>query len=182
MRKKSERQLIGGNGMDLILVGFMGSGKTTIGRLLANRLGKDYFDLDEMIVERAGMSIPEIFKILGEEEFRKIEQQCLKDAEQLSGVLGTGGGTPTFEGNQQILIQMGAPVVLLQASIETTLSRIAGNDDRPLVTKFGPDGLKHLLEQRQADYGLVSDVQIVTDNLAPMEVVHKIVNQIKVVE
>ncbi|GAY73941.1 shikimate kinase [Lentilactobacillus kosonis] len=168
--------------MDLILVGFMGSGKSTVGKLLAQKLDKEYFDLDELVVQRAGMSIQEIFEQSGEAGFRKIEQQCLRDTEHLSGILSTGGGTPIPENNQQILNKMGAPVVLLAASIETTLARITDSDGRPLVEQLGPSGLNKLFKQRQIAYSQVSDFQIHTDRLSPVEVTEQIMEQFQVVK
>ena len=87
--------------MKISLIGFMGCGKTTVGRLLSKRLGIPFFDLDELVVEREGMSIPEIFKKKGERVFRKLESQVLKELllKNISFVLSTGGGTPTYLNN-----------------------------------------------------------------------------------
>ncbi len=166
--------------MDLILVGFMGSGKTTVGKLLADRLGKQYFDLDQLIVEQTGMSIPQIFAERGEDGFRMIEQQCLQSTNKLPGILGTGGGTPMQRNNQEFLGQVGAPVVLLSASIKTILARLAGDNNRPLVEKLGAAGLADLQAQRHDTYLNVSDLQVATDELTPFEVADKIIDQLKV--
>lgn len=166
--------------MDLILVGFMGSGKTTVGKLLADRLGKQYFDLDQLIVEQTGMSIPQIFAERGEDGFRMIEQQCLQSTNELPGILGTGGGTPMQRNNQEFLGQAGAPVVLLSASIKTILARLAGDNNRPLVEKLGAAGLADLQAQRHDTYLNVSDLQVATDELTPFEVADKIIDQLKV--
>ncbi|AQW20655.1 shikimate kinase [Lentilactobacillus curieae] len=166
--------------MDLILVGFMGSGKTTVGKLLADRLGKQYFDLDQLIVEQTGMSIPQIFAERGEDGFRMIEQQCLQSTNEFPGILGTGGGTPMQRNNQEFLGKAGAPVVLLSASIKTILARLAGDNNRPLVEKLGAAGLADLQAQRHDTYLNVSDLQVATDELTPFEVADKIIDQLKV--
>ncbi len=156
--------------MKAILVGFMGSGKTTVGNILADELGVAYHDLDDIIVQEAGKTIPEIFAQGGEESFRQIETQALESAIGLDGILGTGGGTPMRSENQKLLSETDAPVILLDVLPETIMSRLSGDNNRPLVQQLGPVGLRDLKQKRDSTYYGVSDFTISTDKLTPEEV------------
>lgn len=118
----------------IILVGLMGSGKTTIGVALAKRLGLEFFDSDRLIEEQAGVSIAEIFERDGEEFFRKVEgktiRRLLKKGKPL--VLATGGGAFMNEKTRRTAKKY-AVSVWLDANIETLLERVEGNNNRPLL-------------------------------------------------
>lgn len=161
--------------MKAILVGFMGSGKTTVGQLLAQRLGTTQRDLDAVIVDRAGKSIQQIFDDEGEASFRQMEHDTLADVlENTSGILSTGGGTPIQLANFDLLKASPVPVILLNVKPETIMDRLADDTDRPLVKELGLDGLVDLKGERDARYHGVSDVEIQTDELTPEEVVDAI--------
>lgn len=161
--------------MKAILVGFMGSGKTTVGQLLAQRLGTTQRDLDAVIVDRAGKSIQQIFDDEGEASFRQMEHDTLADVlENTSGILSTGGGTPIQPANFDLLKASSVPVILLNVKPETIMARLADDTDRPLVKELGLDGLVDLKGERDARYHGVSDVEIQTDELTPEEVVDAI--------
>ncbi|GAA3617508.1 shikimate kinase [Secundilactobacillus similis] len=161
--------------MKAILVGFMGSGKTTVGQLLAQRLGTTQRDLDAVIVDRAGKSIQQIFDDEGEASFRQMEHDTLADVlENTSGILSTGGGTPIQPANFDLLKASPVPVILLNVKPETIMDRLADDTDRPLVKELGLDGLVDLKGERDARYHGVSDVEIQTDELTPEEVVDAI--------
>lgn len=158
--------------MKAILVGFMGSGKTTVGQLLADELHTEHSDLDDLIVQHAGKSIPEIFDQDGEFAFRRMEHDVLADAmKNTQGILSTGGGTPIQESNFNLLRASDVPVILLNVKPETVLARIGGADGRPVIKKVGIEGIAGLKAQRDPHYHSVSDVEIETDNLTPEEVV-----------
>lgn len=120
----------------LVLVGFMGSGKSTVGRLLAQRLAFHFSDLDERIESAAGASIPTIFSTRGEASFREIEmhelQLALGAARQRPSVLALGGGTITQEGNWHAVHQAGGCSIFLEVPLEELLARCAGIANRPL--------------------------------------------------
>lgn len=120
--------------MRVFLTGFMGSGKTTIGRLLSERLEVPFVDLDTEIERAAGTSIREIFERAGEAHFRRLEQAALAKAATVPGaVIATGGGTPTVEGNLALLAETGVSV-WLDPPFSVIAERIGGlgKEDRPL--------------------------------------------------
>lgn len=96
----------------LFLIGFMGSGKTTLGKKLANHLNLKFIDLDQMIVARIGMAIPEYFTLHGEQKFRELESQILKEQAGERAVVSTGGGGPCFFDNMQWILENGISIYL----------------------------------------------------------------------
>ncbi len=160
--------------MKAILVGFMGSGKTTVGHLLAENLNVPYHDLDDMIVEKAGKSIKQIFADDGEPAFRQLEHDALRAALNDDGILGTGGGTPIQDVNFEMLKNSEVPVVLLDVMPETIIFRLKNDTDRPLAKQLGLDGLVDLKGQRDFRYDQVSDFRVATDELTPNQVVDAI--------
>lgn len=120
--------------MRIYLTGFMGSGKTTVGRRLAARLGAPFLDLDHEVESRAGMTVREIFERNGEPAFRQMEAEALRGTLALPDVVvATGGGTMVFEGNYRLLRASGL-TVWLNPAFATIVSRIGGlgKTDRPL--------------------------------------------------
>ncbi|MDZ7637404.1 MAG: shikimate kinase [Bryobacterales bacterium] len=136
------------------LIGFMGSGKSTIGRMLADRLGWDFFDLDDDIEHKAGKSITEIFDAEGEPVFRAIEQEALAERVHLvqSGhamVLALGGGACISETCMERLANNGV-TLYLECDFETLAARVAEFEHRPLTRD--PARFRALFEQRQPVY------------------------------
>lgn len=164
--------------MKAILVGFMGSGKTTVGNLLAQRLGMPYHDLDDIIIQRAGKSIQQIFDDNGEAAFRQLEHEALVDSMADNGILGTGGGTQIQLTNFEILRQSQIPVVLLDVLPQTIMDRLKDDTQRPLARELGLTGLVDLKGQRDDKYEAVSDFRIATDRLTPLEVVDEITKKL----
>lgn len=169
------------------LTGFSGTGKSHVGRLLAERLGWDLVDMDDLISRRAGGPIVEIFE-LGEEHFRNLERVIL--AEAASGnrqVVATGGGVPVDERNREVMRQTGF-IVCLKASAKTIHNRIQqswrrerSEDDqrgliRPMIQEGGEEAslerIQRLLDQREAAY-TAADVAIDTDGLSPEDVAER---------
>lgn len=163
--------------MELILIGFMGSGKTTISRMLGKMLNTSVTDLDGEIVRRAGMTIPDIFAQNGEEYFRQLEHDTLADIiKSDQGILATGGGTPMRPDNLTILKDTSTPVVLLKASAMETLRRIGGDSGRPLAKSLDEKGIADLQAQRQVNYDACADLTIKTDGLSPAAIAEEIVS------
>ncbi|KRN08629.1 shikimate kinase [Liquorilactobacillus mali] len=166
--------------MDAILIGFMGSGKTTIGRMLAKTLLVPHTDLDQEIVENAGQTIPEFFSNYGEKKFRELEHQILLNQLKKNGVLSTGGGTPISMQNLEILQATKAPVILLEASTNTILERVGKSKERPLVNQMSVEQLAELQFKRMPFYQKCANLRINTDNHSPLEITEQIYKYLSV--
>jgi len=144
--------------MRIFLIGFMGSGKSSIGRELAHKLGLLFIDLDSLIEEKTSSSISEIFSNQGEEKFREIEQQCLKETFKADNVvIATGGGTPCFHNNMQLINEHGISVYIKLNAGMLASRLISDNGKRPLLKDHTTpeDFQKHisqLLETRELYY------------------------------
>jgi shikimate kinase len=157
----------------LVLVGPPGSGKTTVGRLVAERRGTGFRDTDEDIVRAAGKPISEIFIDDGEEHFRELEVRAVRDAlEQHDGVLALGGGavlSPTTRSRLR-----GHRVVLLDVDLGSATSRIGLNRDRPVLALNPRATLKVLLEQRSPLYREVAGSVVQTSGRSVQQVVEQV--------
>ena len=160
---------------NIILIGPMGSGKTTVGKQLAKRLRLDFVDSDHMIEERCGVSISTIFDIEGEDGFRKRETKMLGElCEQNGIVLATGGGAITKEENR-ILLRKGY-VIYLKTSIETQIARTQKNYNRPLLDNVdAEEKLRQLMEERGALYEQEADLVVISGERIVSKVVDEIV-------
>lgn len=158
-----------------ILIGPMGAGKSTIGRLLAKELGLPFKDSDKEIEERTGASIPLIFDVEGEAGFRDREQAVITELCQQQGlVLATGGGAILRPENRQAMSQ-GAVVIYLHASVEHQLARTARDRNRPLLQTKNPGKvLAELLAARDPFYREIATLIIETDTRPPRMVVQEI--------
>lgn len=143
--------------MRVYLIGFMGSGKSTAGKKLANKLGLNFFDLDDLIEQESKLSIRAYFDTYGEIKFRELENKILKKTFLLENVLiSTGGGTPCFFDNIQEINQKGISVYL-KADISLIMSRLKGEtNQRPLIKGKSDDDLRNylsdLLSERKKIY------------------------------
>lgn len=154
----SERKYQSGN---LILVGMMGSGKTTMGRALARHLGATFVDSDEEIQQRTGVTIPHIFDVEGEAGFRLRESAAIADLVRRDKlVLATGGGAVLAEQNRMALRQNGI-VIYLKASVHDLWQRTRHDRNRPLLQDVDPHAkLAELFRQRDPLYQQVSDIVV----------------------
>ncbi len=144
---------------NILLCGFMGSGKTSAGKLLAKKLGYAFVDTDEFIINKCKMSIPEIFDKYGEEYFRVIENETLKELSDRDGtVIALGGGLAANKINHPYLKKLGY-VILLDCGIEETLLRISGDKNRPL-TAGGVDDIIDRYNFRKPIYESVADAVV----------------------
>ena len=164
-----------------MLVGLSGSGKSTVGPLLAARLGRRFVDTDDLIEAEAGATIPEIFAERGEGAFRAIEETAV--ARAVGGepaVIATGGGAPMGQRNRDLLWQ-GNLVVWLDANVPTLARRLErGGPDRPLLRSPGgpAERLQGLLEARRPIYAQ-AHLHLRTDTLSPDAVVEEIARRIE---
>lgn len=162
---------------ELVLTGFMGSGKTTVGQLLAGLMHCPHLDLDAIIVEKTGKSINQIFADQGESYFRDIESQLLAEMIRREGILSTGGGTPVRAKNNLLLRQNNAPVIFLETSPDIFLDRLKNDQNRPLVQDLDRDKLIGLYRERESCYRQSADIRIRTDSKTPMEIVREIMDR-----
>lgn len=160
----------------VILIGFMGAGKTTVGRALAARFKTSLIDTDQLIEETAGMSISDIFAKKGEMEFRRIETTVL---EQLitagnASVISVGGGLPLREENRRLLKMLGT-VVYLEVEPETVLKRLEGDTTRPLLMGGGVrEKVERLLSERGPIYCEAADLTVRVDDRSVNEILEEL--------
>jgi shikimate kinase len=158
----------------------MGSGKTTIGQLLANELGIPFRDTDHVIEERSGKSVSDIFLEDGEDEFRILEKKVLRD-ELLSDntVLALGGGAPISIDAQSALRAIASPVVYLDISLATVAPRIGFNRDRPLLLHNPRGQWQTLMEARRPIYESIADSVIDVNEKSESEIVTLVMEILK---
>jgi shikimate kinase len=135
----------------LALIGFMGSGKSTVGGLVAERAGALFCDLDSMIENEAGMTIPEMFATRSEAAFRALESRLLPEALQQGAVVALGGGTPLEDANWRLITER-AITVYLDVPFRTIWKRIGPAATRPLAAGRSHDELEALLDERRSRY------------------------------
>ncbi|MBI1920901.1 MAG: shikimate kinase [Geobacter sp.] len=164
---------------NVILTGFMGSGKSSVGRIVAKRLGYEFRDLDAVIMEEAGLSINDIFSRHGEEHFRAVESRAV---ERVAGstalVVATGGGAVISTENRRLFRSSGI-VINLMASMESILNRLRNDSSRPLLR--GPDReekISRLLSEREACYA-DADIRIDTTGKKVEDVAAEILTYLK---
>ena len=164
---------------NIFLVGLMGAGKSTVGRILARRLGKRFVDTDHEIEKRNGVTIPVIFEIEGEDGFRRREQEVLADlAQEKDLVLSTGGGIVLKPENREVLRNHGF-VVYLNARPELLAERTKHDRTRPLLNVEDPlTRLRELYAVRDPLYREVAHAIVETGRGAPQQVVQAILGEI----
>jgi len=158
----------------LVLVGAPGSGKSTVGALLAERLGVPFRDVDAVIVERTGKSISEIFTDDGEPTFRALEEQITAELLPLPGVLSVGGGAVLSATTRAALRDH--RVVWLKVGLAQSVKRVGLDTARPLLLGNVRGQLRKLLDERAALYREVGNEVVDTDHTTPAKVVEMIMN------
>lgn len=167
--------------MNIVLLGYMGSGKSTIGQLLARKLNYDFIDFDDFLQEREKMTINEIFDVKGEIYFRKLENRYLKEVLEVkpNSVISLGGGTPCYGDNMKIIKDSGHATVYIKVAVEELTARLwKARTTRPLLAhqdsteKMDEFVRKHLFERsfyyNQASY------KVFVDGRSALKVAHEI--------
>ena len=164
---------------NIVLIGFMGTGKTTISEQLSSMYGMETVDMDLLISKKEGMSIPDIFRIHGEEYFRTLETELLIELQSKENtIISCGGGAAMRERNVVEMKKIGK-VVLLTATPETILERVKDNDDRPLLrNKKSIEHISELMEIRRAKYEAAADIIVATDGITAEEICKEIIKRI----
>ena len=165
-------------GDNVVLIGFMGAGKSTIGRLLARRMGRCFVETDDVITAREGRSIPDIFRQAGEARFRELEGETLDALALKSGdVIATGGGLPCREGRMAALRQLGT-VIWLKGDLRVALERARRSGARPMLADRSLEEIEALYHQREPYYQ-EAHVTIDTTGLSVDQVVARIVSRLR---
>ena len=168
---------------NLIFIGLMGAGKTTIGKCLAQRLGWQFYDSDQEVVKRTGVPISTIFELEGEASFREREHAVIEDLSALKRcVIATGGGAILQPANRQLLKASGT-VIYLSTSIDCLLSRTSQDKSRPLLQVDDPRAkLQQLFEVRDPLYREIADVIIETNTQPISAVVFQLIQKLNLYE
>ena len=164
---------------NIVLIGFMGAGKTSISEYLKTLFAMDVIEMDQIIAEREGMSIPDIFEVHGEQYFRDLETNLLIEMQERKNVvISCGGGTPLRECNV-VEMKKNGRVVLLTASPETIFDRVKDSHDRPVIeNNKNVPFIADLMEKRRAKYEAAADIVINTDGKSIIEVCEELVQKL----
>lgn len=171
------------SGNNVILIGFMGSGKTTIAKYLSEVHGLELVEMDVQISEREGRSIPEIFAQFGEKYFRNLETGLLKELQSGKNmVVSCGGGAPLRIENVSEMKKIGR-IVLLEVSPQTVFERVRDDTERPLLSgRNHLEGIEALMQERKSKYEAAADFTVIADNRTIEDIGEEIVRKLKEME
>ncbi|MBL6998664.1 MAG: shikimate kinase AroK [Gammaproteobacteria bacterium] len=164
---------------NIILIGPMGSGKSTIGQLIASRLNREFYDSDYFIEEKTGVDIPRIFDVEGENGFRARETKALEELTRMHNlVIATGGGSVLKRENRQLLKSSGF-IIFLDTSVNQQMERLKHDKKRPLLQTENPrQKLETLFTERKPLYLELADLRIRTDRKFARKVAAEIIAQL----
>lgn len=166
---------------NIILIGYMGCGKTSLGKKLSYRERIALLDTDKMIEQKQGMTVSEIFDKKGEEAFRMMETECIREIMGYSEryVISVGGGLPMKEENRKLLKELGT-VIYLRAKPDTIYERLKNDTSRPLLRGENPRGkIEAMIGQRGPVYQLASDCIIDVDKKGYEKILKEIIKALK---
>ena len=165
---------------NIFLIGFMGSGKSTVASCLAKNYGMEIIEMDQLIVEREGMSIPDIFAQKGEPYFREAETNLLIEIQsEQNKVVSCGGGVVLREKNVEEMKKSGE-IVLLSAKPETILERVKNDDNRPLLRgNKNVEFISDMMEKRRPKYESAADVVVWTDGKKVDAICEEIIKKVE---
>lgn len=165
---------------NVFLIGFMGVGKSTVAGYLQRHYSMPLIEMDETLVEREQMSIPEIFETKGEPYFRQAETDLLKEIqESCNNIVSCGGGVAMRQENVDIMKKNGK-VVLLTAAPESILDRVKHDENRPLLKgRKNVEGIQELMEARRPYYEAAADLVVRTDTQSLKEICEEIINKLQ---
>ncbi len=164
---------------NILLIGFMGTGKSTVSSRLKEQLGMNEVDTDKLIEKQQGMHISDIFAEKGEEAFRNMETELLRQLKsERNLIISCGGGMALRDENAAIMKEAGV-VVWLTAAPETILERVKHDDSRPLLRgNKNVDFIRNLLEQRNPKYTAAADVAVATDHRPVRDICEEIIRRV----
>ena len=164
---------------NIVLIGFMGAGKSTISEFLKTAFAMDVIEMDQIIAEREGMSISDIFEVYGEQYFRDLETNLLIEMQSRTNVvISCGGGTPMRECNV-VEMKKNGRVVLLTAKPETILDRVKDSDERPILNNnMNVEFISGLMDKRKDRYEAVADITVATDGKNVTQICEEIISKL----
>ena len=165
---------------NIVLIGFMGAGKSTISEFLKTAFAMDVIEMDQIIAEREGLSISDIFEVYGEQYFRDLETNLLIEMQSRTNVvISCGGGTPMRECNV-VEMKKNGRVVLLTAKPETILDRVKDSHDRPLIENNKTVSfIAELMEKRREKYEAAADIVIETDGKDELQICEELIHRLR---
>jgi shikimate kinase len=164
--------------MNIVLIGMRGSGKTTVGKILARKLGRELVEMDGLITRKAGLSIPAIVKKYGWGKFRDMEEEITSEVAGRDNIVNaSGGGVVTREKNVTKLKKSGV-LVWLKASVDTLLERVGEDSERPplVSSRTQREDIEMTLAERESLYQKAADLVVDTEDKMPEEVAEAIIN------
>lgn len=165
---------------NILLIGFMGTGKSTVSKKLMELTKMEEVDMDSYIVDREKMSISEIFSKCGEEHFRKIETECLKEIVKMDNVIVSCGGGIVVKDENVEYMKTGGKIVLLTAKPETIFNRVRYCKDRPILNgNMNIEFIESLMNKRKDRYLAVADIIISTDDKDVLQIANEIIEKIE---
>jgi shikimate kinase len=169
--------------MKIFLIGYMGSGKSTIGQLLSEKLGMDFIDFDKHIEQETGKTIPEIFDTEGEEKFRALEHEYLKNLLNKDHVvISLGGGTPCFHNNIELINKNGTSVYI-EMSVDALLKRLSNaRNKRPLIRNLNEVDMKYFIEtnlEKRLPVYRQAHLSVCAENLSVEQLAEVIIQSVK---
>ena len=168
------------NKNNIFIIGFMGSGKTTIAKKIKQITKMQFIDMDQEIVNRVGMSIPDIFKNKGEVFFRNLETNLLKEIQNKEGVVVSCGGGVVLKEENIVEMRKAGTVVLLKASPETVYRRVSQGTNRPILNgNMNRKYIKDLMKVRQEQYQRAAHIVVITDKKVVRQISQEIIELVK---
>jgi shikimate kinase len=168
--------------MNIVLIGMRGSGKTTVGRILALKLGREFIEMDELIARKAGLSIPEIVKKYGWTKFRELEEEITSEVARRDNIINASGGGVVTRENNVVKLKKNGVLVWLQADVDTLVSRIGDDTNRPPLVngKSRREDMELTFKERKPLYQKAADFVVNTENKAPEEAAEAIIKLLAV--
>jgi shikimate dehydrogenase len=162
--------------MNIVLIGMRGSGKTTVGKILARKLDRELVEMDELITQKAGLSIPEIVEKHGWAKFREMEEEITREVAGRDNIINASGGGVITEARNTARLKENGALVWLQASVDTLLKRIGQDTNRPLLTgRRQREDMEITLKERKALYQQAADLVVDTEGKTPQETAETVI-------